>query len=229
MGNLYLRWIGSTSGLESHRSLPRLDPAELSFFERLQTLVRRERVRLRRPVRRICGVDASYKGGRVYAVATLFERGHNTESSYCYGRVGFPYAPGLLYVREGPFATAAVDRLVTTPDLVCFDAHGTAHPRGAGMALTCGTVLGIPSIGIAKSMLTGTVKSYRESLQKITIGEVEAGFATHSPGGRRYWSPGYSVSLKDLEEIIRKYAGTCAASVTLADKMTRGAVWHQES
>ncbi|MDG6998966.1 MAG: endonuclease V [Nitrososphaerota archaeon] len=151
-------------------------------------------------------MDAAYSSdlNRVIAVATLFVDGHLEKTSIYTGRFTFPYVSGLFFLHEGPFVVAAVRKLEETPQLVCFDAHGLAHPRLKGLATVCGIVLGIPSIGIAKSVLVGEASSYRPRLQKIVFDGRCVGYIT-SETRKRYWSPGYSVSLNTLEEVIRQY------------------------
>ncbi len=67
-----------------------------------------------------------------------------------------PYIPGLLSFREIPAALGAFAKLETRPQLVMVDGQGIAHPRRLGVAAHLGLWLDLPTIGIAKSRLTGT-------------------------------------------------------------------------
>jgi deoxyribonuclease V len=70
--------------------------------------------------------------------------------------ITFPYVPGLLTFREAPPAIAAIQDLRRRPDLLLCDGQGLAHPRRCGFASHLGLALDLPSIGVAKSRLTGT-------------------------------------------------------------------------
>jgi deoxyribonuclease V len=198
-----------------------LDAAEASFFTDLQTILSRRGGFLPREVSRICAADAAYRGNRVVAVASFFDRGRLTETSYYAGTCSFPYIPGLFYLREGPFVVQAVRRLKSRPQLLCFDAHGAAHPRSSGLATVCGMVIGTPSIGCAKSLLMGAVVPGEGGLERIAQNGKIVGFVTRWNGVTRYWSPGYSVSIRRLKSLIERCADVCLRAMAESDRAAR--------
>ncbi len=109
-------------------------------------------------LRFVAGVDCSMPNGRAIAAVPVLE--FETLTLVDYARVElpitFPYVPGLLTFRECPAILAAFAKLAVQPDLVMVDGQGIAHPRRIGIASHLGVLLDKPTIGCAKSRLTGT-------------------------------------------------------------------------
>lgn len=66
-----------------------------------------------------------------------------------------PYIPGFLSFREVPALLAAWQQLTHQPDLLFVDGHGIAHPRRLGVAAHFGSLVDVPTIGVAKKRLCG--------------------------------------------------------------------------
>lgn len=194
----------------------RLDIAERRFFETIQVILAKSNAekRVGERFRVICGVDAAYSNDDVIAVASSFDssNGRLLENSEYRGKVTFPYVPGLFFLREGPFVCEAVSKLSAKPNLVCFDSHGTAHPRHSGLATICGVVLGMPSVGVAKSKLVGEIRPYKNKVDELVDSEGDRiGLITKYP--KRFWSCGYLLPLHELERLIDNFAGICLESI----------------
>jgi deoxyribonuclease V len=107
----------------------------------------------------IAGVDVSVnrfsKTGTGAVVVLTYPTLQVAEVQVVKDAIGFPYVPGLLSFREIPLLLAAFEKLEIVPDFVMVDGQGIAHPRRIGLASHLGLILGIPTIGCAKSRLCG--------------------------------------------------------------------------
>ncbi len=111
------------------------------------------------PVKTVAGIDLGYdlntNKSRAVVVVLKFPELELIESSEAVMPIQFPYVPGLLSFRETPVAVRALEKLATAPDLILCDGQGIAHPRRFGIACHIGLITGVPSIGVAKSLLVG--------------------------------------------------------------------------
>jgi deoxyribonuclease V len=107
----------------------------------------------------VAGADIAYdpRRDRLLAAVLVFRLPglDLVETSQVARQVRFPYVPGLLSFREAPPLLEAWDRLTRKPDLLVCDGQGIAHPRGLGLASHLGLLIGVPTIGCAKSRLVG--------------------------------------------------------------------------
>ncbi|WP_146663974.1 deoxyribonuclease V [Anaerohalosphaera lusitana] len=107
----------------------------------------------------VAGLDCAFSkdGSRIGAVIVVmrwpdFEI---VETAEAVRPVQMPYVPGYLSFREGPACIAAAMKLKHVPSVFIIDGQGTAHPRRMGLASHLGLFFDRPTIGCAKSRLTG--------------------------------------------------------------------------
>ena len=163
------------------------------------------------PVRHVAGVDIGFEAGGTVtraAVAVLtFPQLELVESVLVRRPTEFPYIPGLLSFREIPAATEACEQLRTVPDLILCDGQGVAHPRRCGLACHLGLVLDVPTLGAAKSRLTGThgdVPPERGAWVPLLKGEEVLGAVLRTRAGTKplFVSTGHRVSLPAAIEYV---------------------------
>ncbi len=110
-----------------------------------------------RPV--VAGVDQAFLDDRAVSAIVCLRGGEVIERTSAVTDLSIPYVPGLLSFREGGPILDAFASLSVDPDLALFDGSGRIHFRQAGLATHIGTVLDVPSIGVAKNLLCGRVEA----------------------------------------------------------------------
>jgi deoxyribonuclease V len=117
---------------------------------------------LKKPPKLIAGLDCAFtKDAQIIIAAAVVIKLPDLvliETTTASRKVTFPYIPGLLSFREAPACIAAAEKLKKQPDLFLVDGQGIAHPRRLGLAAHLGLFFDRPTIGCAKSRLTGTFK-----------------------------------------------------------------------
>lgn len=175
----------------------------------------KKRIRLQFPSKKvgvIAGADVSFKDGKALGVVVAFSfPGLEVLETVVKTRpVTFPYISGLLAFREGPVLLDCFKALKHEPDIIIFDGQGTAHFRSMGIATHLGIILSKPSIGCAKSRLTGIIKpvsitkgsySYITDKHNKIIG---ATVRTRDGIKPVFVSPGNKITISKSIEIILK-------------------------
>ncbi|GAC1358967.1 MAG: deoxyribonuclease V [Herpetosiphon sp.] len=155
-------------------------------------------------LRFIAGVDVGFEnqGTTTRAAVVLLSFPACIRQEHIVARVPttFPYVPGLLSFREIPAVLEALGQLNTPPDLIMCDGQGIAHPRRLGIASHLGVLTDLPTIGVAKSRLTGRhepVDPEPGSFQPLLDGNAVVGtvLRTKLRSNPLYISIGHRVSL----------------------------------
>jgi deoxyribonuclease V len=155
----------------------------------------------------VAGADVSYKGDVARAVFVVMRDLEVVEQVVVKESVPFPYIPGLLSFREIPPLLSAWKRVRTVPDVIIVDGQGIAHPRRLGIASHLGLVLGVPTIGCAKSRLCGEYEEpgpKRGSWRKLHHDGETIGAALRTRDGCNvvYVSTGHRVGLENAISVV---------------------------
>ncbi len=160
-------------------------------------------------LRLVAGVDVSVKGGisQAAVVVASFPDLRPVETVRARRPTPFPYVPGLLSFREGPVLEEAFDRLTVEPDLFLFDGSGYAHLRRIGLACHMGLWLGRPTVGCAKTRLTGQHEevppergAWRPLLDRGEV--VGAALRTRAATSPVFVSPGHLIDLTGALDLV---------------------------
>ena len=165
---------------------------------------------IEKPPKLIAGIDCAFSKDkeRIGAICVVLE--YSTleiiETVHTTAPVTFPYISGLLSFREAPVCIQTVKKLKNTPDIFLIDGQGIAHPRRLGLATHLGLFLDKPTIGCAKSRLTGTFEEPPNnkgdySLLKDKNETIGAVVRTRENVKPMFISPGHKCTLEDAISI----------------------------
>lgn len=163
----------------------------------------------------VAGADVSYGrfSSRFFAgvVVLRFADLQIVETKGAVRDTPFPYIPGLLSFREAPVLLEAFAQLEHEPDVIFCDGQGIAHPRRLGIASHLGLWLDRPTVGCAKSLLTGKFKDLGEvpgSVAPLMDRKEVVGQAVRTKKRTKpiYVSAGHRI---DLASAVRLVLATC--------------------
>lgn len=187
----------------------------------------------------VAAVDVSYarRGAREVAVAAavLCDLNPSAEPlAIAYGEAvdPFPYISGYLAFRELPALLAAwssLTDLTAVPPLILVDGSGQLHPRRAGLASCLAAIVGVPTVGITKRHLAGTVGPVdARGLRPIEVdGKIDGYELTSRPtagrGQRLDVSPGFGVDVEDAARTVAASLGShrLPEPIYWADRLSR--------
>jgi deoxyribonuclease V len=193
-------------------------------------------------VRYVAGVDMAineeHNAARAAVVLLSYPEMEIVERHIYEEPIRMPYIPGLLSFREAPCVIGAFDKLRQQPDIVMVDGQGIAHPRRMGIGAHVGLWLDLPTIGCAKSLLTGHYDKNALGEEagswvplidkKETIGAV---VRTRTRVNPMFISPGHHISLTTSI----KFVLACGKGYRLpeptrqADKLSKDNDWVEPS
>ncbi|MDI6888189.1 MAG: endonuclease V [Methanocellales archaeon] len=157
----------------------------------------------------VAGVDQAFFDDKVISgiVVLDYETMDALEKIHSIEEVDFPYIPTFLSFREGPAIVSAFRTLKNKPDLLMVDGCGINHPRRAGLATHVGVALDTPTIGVAKRLLCGVVKTPTkvDECNPILLDGKHVGASLLSKSGCNpiYIAPGHRVSLRTTIKIVK--------------------------
>ncbi len=162
-------------------------------------------------IRHVAGIDIGFENGgqttKAAVVVLTFPGLAPCESHVVRTSTTFPYVPGLLSFREVPAALLAMEQVGQLPDVILCDGQGIAHPRRMGLASHLGLALDIPTVGAAKSRLTGAhaaVPRQKGRSVPLVDGGEQIGIVlrTRTDVKPMYVSVGHKVSLSTARNLV---------------------------
>ena len=153
----------------------------------------------------VTGIDVSYSDDKAYACAivTHIPTSTVTRKERIVIDCEFPYIPSHFYLREGPAVTKLLEKLDSTGPIL-IDGNGILHPRRMGLASYIGVTLDKQTIGVAKSLLLGSIGERVNNIASIHEDGEEIGAALwiEKKMNPIYVSIGHRISLKTAIEVV---------------------------
>ncbi len=185
---------------------------------------------------RVAGVDVSFVPRSKFAVAAYtevdLESGECSYSKTYQREVTFPYISGYLAFRELPLLMDLLDevrRERSLAEVLVVDGSGLLHPRGAGVAVMLGVTQEIPTVGVTKKHLCGSVDLTEldaNEAREVRVNKDVHGFAMLPGSGTQkpiYVSPGHQCDPQSAMSLVKRcrLGKRLPAPIYWADRISR--------
>jgi len=157
---------------------------------------------LSKKIKRVCGVDVSYRNDFAYCSAVILDKNNMSiiESKNSKLKSTEKYISGLFMLKEAKPILHTLNKLTKNFDVLLVDGNGQLHPRCCGLACYIGLKLDKPVIGMAKSLLCGKVKPDSKVEYKGKV----LGYEIKQNKKKLYVSVGHKISLNTAVKIIKE-------------------------
>ena len=156
----------------------------------------------------VAGIDVAYDDDRAWAAMVLYDfpSGTRVRTECVSSEVNVPYIPTYLAYRELP-VVKLLSLGLEDNTLLMYDGNGTLHPEGFGVASHAGVLFDMPTIGVAKRLLCGSVAdSDGSDGSEVLVKDEVAGYVlSHGRGAPVYVSPGHMISPGQALSVTRSF------------------------
>jgi len=167
------------------------------------------------PLQRVAAIDAAYAADGAAVGAYVLVDADTLEtiwSTTITAPATFPYISGYLAFRELPLMLRAWQTACEAgfaADAVIIDGNGILHPRRAGIAACFGLLADVPTVGIGKKLLCGSVASqhpHENDVQLVLHNEEPIGAAIQCTRTSRpiFVSPGNHFDIRGAASFVRR-------------------------
>ena len=157
---------------------------------------------LPKKIKRVCGVDVSYRNDFAYCSAVILDKNNLNviESKNSKLKSTAKYIPGLFMLKESKPILHTIKKLEKSFDILLVDGNGQLHPRQCGLACYIGLKLDKPVIGVAKSLLCGKERSDSKVEYKGKV----LGYEIKQNKKKIYVSVGHKINLNTSVKIVKE-------------------------
>ena len=125
----------------------------------------------------VAGIDVAYPENEFddacgACVVMDYNTGQVLEESVVFSQTDFPFISTYFTYREFPLVKQLIRRITSKPTVILLDGNGILHPACCGFASHTGVTLDVPTIGVAKKLLMGTIQD-----SQVIIGAEPRGYA----------------------------------------------------